>query len=38
MLVIPILTGGLQTVSKGLERKLKELEIRGRIETIQTTA
>ena len=35
--VIPIAVGALRTVPKGLERGLEELEIRGRIETIQTT-
>ena len=36
--VIPIVIGVLGTVSKGLERGLEELEIEGRIETMQTTA
>ena len=36
--VVPIVIGALGTVPKGLERSLDELEIRGRIETIQTTA
>ena len=36
--VIPNVIGTLGTVCKGLERKLKESEIGGRIETIQTTA
>ena len=31
--VIPIVVSALGTVPKGLERKLEELEIRGRIET-----
>ena len=35
--MILIVTGILGTVPKGLERGLEELEIRGRIETIQTT-
>ena len=35
--MIPVVVGALGTVSKGLERGLEELEIRGRIETIQTT-
>ena len=35
--VIPILVDALGTVPKGLVRVLKELEIGGRIETIQTT-
>ena len=36
--VIPIVIGALGTVPKGLERGLENLEIRGRIETIQTIA
>ena len=36
--VIPIVIGVLGTVPKGLESRLEELEIRGRMETIQTTA
>ena len=36
--MIPIVIGSLEMVLKGLERKLEELEIGGRIETIQTTA
>ena len=36
--VIPIVIGALGTIPKGLEKSLDELEIRGRIETIQTTA
>ena len=36
--VIPIVIGALGTVPKGLERSLNELEIKGRIDTIQTTA
>ena len=36
--VIQIIGGILRTIPKGLERRLKELKIRGRIETIQTTA
>ena len=35
---IPIVVGALGTVPKGFEKNLKELEIRGRIEAIQTTA
>ena len=33
--VIPIVTGALETVPKGLVRGLEELEIGGRMETIQ---
>ena len=35
---IPIVVSALVTVSKGLKKRLQELEINGRIETIQTTA
>ena len=37
-MVIPILIGVLSTVIKGLIKGFEDLEIRGRIETIQTTA
>ena len=36
--MIPIVVGALGTVPINLEKRLEELEIRGRIETIQTTA
>ena len=36
--MIPIVVGALGTVHKDLEKRLEKLEIRGRIETIQTTA
>ena len=36
--VIPIVVGGLETISRSLEKGLNELEIRGRIEIILTTA
>ena len=36
--VVPIVIGALETIPKALEKNLGELEIRGRIETIQTTA
>ena len=36
--MIPIVIGALGTVTKGLIQGLKDLEIRGRVETIQTTA
>ena len=36
--VIPIVIGALGTVPKVFEERLKDLEIRGRIETLQTTA
>ena len=35
---IPIIIGTLGTVTKGLLQGLEDLEIRGRVETIQTTA
>ena len=36
--VIPIVVGALEIVPNSLEKRLENLEIRGRIETIQTTA
>ena len=36
--VIPIVIGALGTVTKGLVQELENLEIRGRVETIQTIA
>ena len=36
--VIPIVVGALGTVLKGLESGLVNLDIRGKIETIQNTA
>ena len=36
--VIPIFIGALGTVTKGLVQGQEHLEIRGRVETIQTTA
>ena len=35
--IIPILIGVFGTVTKGLLKGLNDLEIRGRVETIQTT-
>ena len=35
--VIPIVIGALSTFTKGLVQGLKDLEIRGWVETIQTT-
>ena len=35
--VIPIVIGALGTVTKGLVKGLEDLEIKGRVETIQTT-
>ena len=36
--VVPIVIGAFGKVPKALENNLGELEIRGRIETLQTTA
>ena len=36
--VIPIIVGALGTILKNLEKRLLELKIQGRIETVQTTA
>ena len=36
--VIPIVIGAFGTVTKGLLKGLGELEVDGRVETIQTTA
>ena len=35
--VIPILTGELETIPKGLVKGFEDLEIRGQVETIQNT-
>ena len=37
-MVIPIVTGTLGSVTKGLLKGLEDLEISGRVETIQTPA
>ena len=37
-MVIPIVIGALSTVTKGLVKGQEDLEIRGQVETIQTTA
>ena len=37
-MVIPLVVRALSTVPKGLIKRLEDLEIRGRVETIQTTA
>ena len=34
--LIALVTGALDTVTKGLVRELDDLEIRGRMETLQT--
>ena len=36
--IMPIVIGAFGTVTKGLEKGLEDLEIRGREETIKTTA
>ena len=36
--IIPIVIGAFGTVSKGLLKGLGDLEVGGRVETIQTTA
>ena len=36
--IVPIVIGALGTITKGLLKGLEDLEIGGRIETIQTTA
>ena len=36
--IIPILIGAFGTVNKGLLKALEEMEVGGRVETIQTTA
>ena len=36
--MIPIVVGALGTITKGLAKRLEDLEIRGQVETIQTTA
>ena len=38
MTVISLIVGALGTISKALEQGLKDLEIKGQVETIQTTA
>ena len=36
--IVPIVTGALGTVTKGLLKGLEDLEVSGLVETIQTTA
>ena len=38
VMIIPIVIGALGTVTKGLIKGLEDLEINGRVETIQTIA
>ena len=36
--IVPVVIGALGTITKGLLKGLEDLEIGGRVETIQTTA
>ena len=36
--IVPIVIGALGTIAKGLLKGLEDLEVGGRVETIQTTA
>ena len=36
--IVPIVIGALGTITKGLLKNLEDLEVGGRLETIQTTA
>ena len=36
--IVPIMIGALDTITKGLLKSLEDLEVGGRVETIQTTA
>ena len=36
--IVPIMIGAFGTVTKGLLKGLEDLEVGGRVETIQTTA
>ena len=36
--IVPIVIGALGTITKGLLKALEDLEVGGRVETIQTTA
>ena len=36
--IVPIVIGAFGTVTKGLSKSLQDLEVGGRVETIQTTA
>ena len=38
VMIIPIVIGAFGTVTKGLLKGLEDLEIKGQVETIQTTA
>ena len=36
--IVPIVIGAFDTITKGLLKSLKDLEVGGRVETIQMTA
>ena len=36
--IVPIVIGAFGTITKGLLKELEDLEVGGRVETIQTTA
>ena len=36
--IVPIVIGALGTITKGILKALEDMEIGGRVETIQTTA
>ena len=38
VMIVQIVTGALGTITKGLLKRLEDLEVGGRVETIQTTA
>ena len=38
VMIVPIVIGVLGTITKGLLKGLEDLEVGGRVETIQTTA
>ena len=38
MTIIPIVIGAFGTVTKGSLKELEDLEVGGRVETVQTTA
>ena len=38
MTIVPIVIGAFGTITKGLLKGLEDLEVGGRVETIQTTA
>ena len=38
VMIVPVVIGALGTITKGLFKGLGDLEVGGRVETIQTTA